>query len=82
MCECDSFLNSNTFLFQLVLLCEGKRFTEEKHKVCLKVAKEKGLPHLKHHLLPRPKGFTVSLQALKGKGKVKGITVSGAKWYM
>ena len=56
-------------LFQLLLLCEGTRFTEEKHKTSVEFAKKKGLPILKHHLLPRSKGFLLSVQGLKGTGE-------------
>ncbi|CAB1338472.1 unnamed protein product [Coregonus sp. 'balchen'] len=43
--------------FWFLLHCEGTRFTEEKHQVSMEVAEKKGLPKLKHHLLPRTKGF-------------------------
>jgi lysophosphatidic acid acyltransferase/lysophosphatidylinositol acyltransferase len=33
----------------------------------MEVAKEKGLPILKHHLLPRTRGFVASIPYLKGK---------------
>lgn len=46
---------------------EGTRFTSKKHEISQKFAAEKGLPLLKHHLTPRTKGFTTSLQAMKGK---------------
>lgn len=51
----------------ILLFCEGTRFTEEKHKISMEVADQKGLPRLRHHLLPRTKGFVLSLQAMKGK---------------
>ena len=43
----------------MYLCCEGTRFTKEKHEASMKVAREKGLPELKHHLLPRTKAFTM-----------------------
>ena len=46
---------------------EGTRFTPEKHKASMAVAREKGLPELKHHLLPRTRGFVAGLPYLKGK---------------
>lgn len=46
---------------------EGTRFTEEKHKASVKFAQERGMPVLKHHLIPRTKGFTASLPYLKKK---------------
>jgi len=33
----------------------------------MKVAKEKGLPELKHHLLPRTRGFIASIPYLREK---------------
>ena len=53
---------------QLLLFCEGTRFTEAKHQLSMEVAKQKGLPLLHHHLLPRTKGFIQSMHGLKGKG--------------
>ncbi|KAM9559156.1 1-acyl-sn-glycerol-3-phosphate acyltransferase delta-like isoform 2-T3 [Salvelinus alpinus] len=52
--------------FWFLLHCEGTRFTEEKHQISMKVAEKKGLPKLKHHLLPRTKGFWVAVQNLRG----------------
>ncbi|XP_077900869.1 1-acyl-sn-glycerol-3-phosphate acyltransferase gamma isoform X2 [Ictidomys tridecemlineatus] len=49
-----------------LLYCEGTRFTETKHRVSMEVAASKGLPPLKHHLLPRTKGFTTAVQCLRG----------------
>ncbi|XP_075965357.1 1-acyl-sn-glycerol-3-phosphate acyltransferase gamma [Anarhichas minor] len=49
-----------------LLYCEGTRFTEQKHQISMQVAESKGLPALKYHLLPRTKGFTTTLQCLKG----------------
>jgi lysophosphatidic acid acyltransferase/lysophosphatidylinositol acyltransferase len=51
----------------LLLFCEGTRFTASKHAASMEVAKKKGLPLLKHHLLPRTKGFVHSVNGLKGK---------------
>lgn len=53
---------------QFLLYCEGTRFTETKHQISMQVAESKGLPKLKYHLLPRTKGFTTTLQCLKGTG--------------
>jgi len=61
MCLCG-------FFRQLLLFCEGTRFTEAKHAASMEVARQKGLPLLKHHLLPRTKGFVHSVNGLKGKG--------------
>ncbi|XP_054887456.1 1-acyl-sn-glycerol-3-phosphate acyltransferase gamma isoform X2 [Poeciliopsis prolifica] len=51
---------------QFLLYCEGTRFTEKKHQISMQVAENKGLPKLKYHLLPRTKGFTTTMQCLKG----------------
>ncbi|XP_053398098.1 uncharacterized protein LOC123553323 [Mercenaria mercenaria] len=51
----------------LLLFPEGTRWTPEKHAICQKIAKEKGYPEYKHMLLPRTKGFTLSMQLMKGK---------------
>lgn len=52
--------------FWFLLFCEGTRFTPKKHKVSMEVAESKGLPKLKYHLLPRTKGFWVTVQNLRG----------------
>jgi len=49
------------------ILCEGTRFTPEKHAASMEIAKEKGLPLLKHHLLPRTKGFTLFVSQVQRK---------------
>ncbi|XP_073892887.1 1-acyl-sn-glycerol-3-phosphate acyltransferase delta isoform X2 [Macaca fascicularis] len=45
--------------------CEGTRFTEKKHEISMQVARAKGLPRLKHHLLPRTKGFAITVRSLR-----------------
>ncbi|KAH8379728.1 hypothetical protein KR009_006823 [Drosophila setifemur] len=50
----------------LLLNAEGTRFTPAKHELSVKFAKERGLPVLKHHLVPRTKGFTASLPTMRG----------------
>ena len=56
-------------------MCEGTRFTKEKYEASVEIAKEKGLPILKHHLLPRTKGFTLLASQIKGKqGHVSWVT--------
>lgn len=52
-----------SFLF----FAEGTRFTKEKHENSVKFAKERGLPVLTHHLLPRTKGFSFSVKTFKEK---------------
>lgn len=51
----------------LLLNAEGTRFTPKKHEASVKFAEERGLPVLKHHLIPRTKGFTASLPSLRGR---------------
>lgn len=63
----DSCLNR--ILFQLLLNAEGTRFTESKHKASVEFAKERGMPVLKHHLIPRTKGFTTSIPYIRDKCK-------------
>ncbi|XP_071754120.1 1-acyl-sn-glycerol-3-phosphate acyltransferase delta [Centroberyx gerrardi] len=53
--------------FWFLLYCEGTRFTAKKHQISMQVAETKGLPKLKYHLLPRTKGFWVTVQNLRGK---------------
>ncbi|KAK3098337.1 hypothetical protein FSP39_018577 [Pinctada imbricata] len=49
----------------MLLFPEGTRLTDEKLKNSQKIAQEKGYPIMKHHLLPRAKGFVLSVQELK-----------------
>lgn len=49
----------------LVLLAEGTRFSKEKHAVSEKFALERNLQPLKHHLIPRAKGFAITVPILK-----------------
>ncbi len=50
-----------------MLSCEGTRFTETKRLAIMKIAREKGLPELKHHILPRTKGFILLLQGAENR---------------
>ncbi|MEQ2159379.1 1-acyl-sn-glycerol-3-phosphate acyltransferase delta [Goodea atripinnis] len=52
--------------YWFLLYCEGTRFTPKKHQISMQVAEGKGLPQLKYHLLPRTKGFYVTVQNLRG----------------
>ncbi|KAH0622434.1 hypothetical protein JD844_024737 [Phrynosoma platyrhinos] len=54
--------------FWFLIHCEGTRFTEQKHEISMQVAEAKGLPKLKYHLLPRTKGFAVTVQCLRNVG--------------
>lgn len=50
-----------------MLNAEGTRFTEKKHEASNQFARERGMTELKHHLIPRTKGFVTSLPFLKEK---------------
>ncbi|XP_017316972.2 1-acyl-sn-glycerol-3-phosphate acyltransferase delta isoform X1 [Ictalurus punctatus] len=62
--------------FWFLLYCEGTRFTQKKHKISMEVAERKGLPKLKYHLLPRTKGFCVTVQHLRGKVCVSSVVTA------
>ncbi|XP_050419796.1 1-acyl-sn-glycerol-3-phosphate acyltransferase delta-like [Adelges cooleyi] len=49
----------------LLLYSEGTRFTEEKKEASQTFARSRGLPELKHHLLPRTKGFSLGLPHIR-----------------
>ncbi|XP_054161426.1 1-acyl-sn-glycerol-3-phosphate acyltransferase delta-like [Oppia nitens] len=49
----------------LLLFSEGTRFTESKYEASLEFAKQRGLPQLKYHLLPRTKGFAFCIRHIK-----------------
>lgn len=51
----------------LLLFPEGTRYTPKKHQISLEYARKNNLPELKHHLLPRTKGFVASLPSMRGK---------------
>uniref|UniRef100_A0A8I5NPR0 1-acylglycerol-3-phosphate O-acyltransferase n=1 Tax=Papio anubis TaxID=9555 RepID=A0A8I5NPR0_PAPAN len=55
--------------------CEGTRFTEKKHEISMQVARAKGLPRLKHHLLPRTKGFAITVRSLRNVGKEECVAL-------
>ena len=55
------------------MACEGTRFTEKKRADSMKYAREKNLPELKYHLLPRTKGLTLILQGAKGQSEWPSI---------
>ncbi|CAF4182815.1 unnamed protein product, partial [Adineta steineri] len=57
----------DNYNFNFLMACEGTRFTEKKRSESMKYAKEKNLPELKYHILPRTRGFTLILQGAKGK---------------
>jgi lysophosphatidic acid acyltransferase / lysophosphatidylinositol acyltransferase len=56
----------------LVVTAEGTRFTKEKHDASVKFAMERNLVPLKHHLIPRSKGFITCVPFIK---KYKNVEV-------
>ena len=52
----------------MVIFAEGTRLTEAKVQASVEYAKANGLPELKHHLLPRSKGFSLTVHYLRDKG--------------
>lgn len=69
----DKILNNypDNYYFNVLIYCEGTRFTKSKHEESMKVAREKGFPELKHHILPRTKGF--SLLAKGASGRINAV---------
>lgn len=57
----------------LLLNAEGTRFTEKKHEASIKFARDRGMVELKHHLIPRTKGFTASLPELRNRSVILDI---------
>jgi lysophosphatidic acid acyltransferase/lysophosphatidylinositol acyltransferase len=49
----------------IVVTAEGTRFTKEKHETSIKFASEKKVEPLKHHLIPRARGFATCVPLLK-----------------
>ena len=63
--------------FNILLFAEGTRFTKKKHEASMQIAREKGLPELKHHLLPRTKGLHLMLKGAKGRiGAIYDLNVA------
>ena len=54
---------------QLAVFCEGTRFTQQKHLVSMKYAVKKNLKPLKHHLLPRTRGFSMLSNGMRDFGE-------------
>jgi 1-acyl-sn-glycerol-3-phosphate acyltransferase len=58
-------INRNKIPVWLMTFAEGTRFTPKKRDQSQKFALERGLKPLKHVLIPRTKGFVVSVQSLR-----------------
>ena len=52
---------------KITIFAEGTRYTKEKYIKSVEYSKKNGLPHLKHHMQPRTKGFTLAYSCLKEK---------------
>ncbi|CAF1000759.1 unnamed protein product [Rotaria sp. Silwood1] len=57
----------DNYYFNITMTCEGTRYTETKRLESMKYAREKNLPELKYHILPRTKGLIMIMQGAKGK---------------
>lgn len=55
------------FPFWLAIFAEGTRLTEAKVQASIEYARSQGLPELKHHLIPRTRGFAVTVHYFKDK---------------
>ncbi|CAH3017601.1 unnamed protein product [Porites evermanni] len=62
-----STLGDFPFPFWLAIFAEGTRLTKAKVEASVEYARANGLPELKHHLLPRSKGFALTAQYFKDK---------------
>ncbi|EKD41275.1 MAG: hypothetical protein ACD_73C00783G0003 [uncultured bacterium] len=62
-------INQNHIPCWLMTFAEGTRFTPAKKERCHKFALERGHKPLHHVLIPRTKGFVVSVMSLKGHVK-------------
>jgi len=62
-------IKTNKIPFWLMTFAEGTRFTPSKLAQSQKFAAERGLVIPKHVLIPRTKGFVVSVESLRGHAK-------------
>ncbi|CAK8687851.1 unnamed protein product [Clavelina lepadiformis] len=60
----DNF-SSFRYDYWLLIFCEGTRFTPDKQKTSNEFAVKNGLRPLKHHLVPRTKGFSLISRGLR-----------------
>ena len=70
----------NFFHFQLAIFAEGTRLTKAKVEASIEYARANGLPELKHHLLPRSKGFALTAQYFKDKGEMAVTNQNNTIW--
>lgn len=73
---CEVYRNY-PFPIVVAIFCEGTRFTQAKYLEGVQYAKDKGLPVLKHHLVPRTKGFSVLAHHLQTTGNFSALYDTG-----
>lgn len=61
------------FPIQVGIFCEGTRFTQSKYMEGVQYANDRGLPVLKHHLVPRTKGFSTLAHYLQTTGNFAAL---------
>lgn len=57
----------------LMMPAEGTRFSREKHEISMEFAKKNNLPMLKHHLIPRARGFLSVVPTLKENSEIISV---------
>lgn len=57
----------------IMMPAEGTRFTREKHEASMEFAKKSNLPLLKHHLIPRSRGFISCVPTLKENSEIISV---------
>ena len=65
----------------MAIFAEGTRFTEAKLKSSQEYAQAKDLPILEHHLLPRPRGLSITLHHFNDKGKMLWLIGPILNWW-
>ena len=68
------YFTLNKIPAMILLFCEGTRRTEQKMLATAEFAKSKGLTPLKHHLIPRSKGFNFICQFNQQQGQKNAET--------
>lgn len=59
----------------MAIFCEGTRFTEDKYEEGIEYARRMGVQPLKHHLMPRTKGYAILAESLKKDGKIRELLI-------
>lgn len=57
----------------IMMPAEGTRFTKEKHETSMEFAKKNNLQPLKHHLIPRARGFLSCVPTLKENSEIISV---------